>query len=286
VEAQRIGFEVARAGLAAGNMDWVDDGLRAIEWGLQESVLGPANNFYDERDFNKIAGHAMHPRSMFLEAAAETVWLVSEADVPSELKARAAAMMPTIERVALEFVQSGDVEDFLDRCQNSSQLAFVATGLQLAGQLTDNEILQNEAALVFERMIDMQLQDGAFGEKGGYDTSYHVQTLEMTTMYQAALSGGTAWYNTVADYNRAGAEWFLDRVQANGSIDTSGNKRTSADGDPIEGDFPKGLGIDGISIRLYEYAFLAGRIGEIGPIADLIQYHGQQYDHIEDILAA
>ena len=123
----------------------------------------------------------------------------------------------------------------------------------------------------------MQMADGAFLEKGGFDTSYQMNTLELTTAYNATLEPGE-WRNRVAAQNKLATDWFLSRVAADGSINTRGNTRQK-ECSSLLGYFPKGLDIDNIPIRLYYHAYLAGRIKVIAPVAAQIQFRGTTYDH-------
>lgn len=280
VEQQRVGFFVLRAGIAARNEDWIDIGLKAIEWGLQDHVLGPESNFPEERERDTAPGHALHPRSIFVAYAAQSVLLVKHSDVPHRYKRRALALVPAIGRAATSFVETGDADKFF-KVPNSSQLAFVATGIQLAGKLTDDKMLQAKAKEQMQHILGMQRPDGAFLEKHGHDTSYQMNTLDLTTTYASTLSDG-AWKRKVMAYNRAGADWFLARVDKDGIIDNTGNTRTAACDAPVIGDHPKGQDIDVIPTRLYYYAALDGRIAELGAIIDKIQYRGQSFDHIVD----
>lgn len=279
VEAQRLGFHIVRGGISANDTVLMDKGLSAIEWAFRDEVLGPQFNWPSQREFDEIIGHALHPRSVFLEFAARTVLLIRQSKAPADIKARAEALVPKMVKVAQGFVSTGDAARFFKKVPNSSQLAFVAVSIALVGDLAGDHALQNEAELLMRRVIKMQREDGAFFEKHGHDTSYQLNTLELTVTYESTLSVGSDWRRKVRNANRRGITWFFSRVSPDGSVDTSGNTRTVACGEPILGDFPKGLDIDTIPIRLYYYAFLHGNIGPLKSTIDTIQYHGQGFAH-------
>jgi hypothetical protein len=277
VETQKIGYQVLRAGLAANNSLWIDKGLRAIEWGLKPEVLGADGSFPDQRETETLAGRALHPKSIFLDSAAHAVLLIRQSDAPAAYKARAELLVPGIHLAVREIVDSGDAIRFFKNNGNSSQLAFVAMAIHQAGLMSGDQSLIDYARANFEQIFSMQKADGAFLEKGGFDTSYQMNTLELTTAYNATLEPGE-WRNRVAAQNKLATDWFLSRVAADGSINTRGNTRQK-ECSSLPGYFPKGLDIDNIPIRLYYHAYLAGRTKVVAPVAAQIQFRGTTYDH-------
>jgi hypothetical protein len=279
IENQKVGYQLVRAGIAANNMSWVDIGLRAIEWGLRPEVLGEDGSFPDQLHGDSSVGRELHPKSLFLDSAAHTILLVREADLPDEFKVRAEAMVPGLLLAVNLIVQNGDAEKYFRRVGNSSQLAFVAMSIHQAGLIAGDTTLVDFAKAKMEYILSVQYPDGGFLEKGGTDTGYQMNTLELTTAYNATLEPGE-WRDTVSLANKKATDWMLSRVRPDGSIDTTGNTRQQACGGSVPGDFPKGLDIDSTPIRLYYYALLAGSIKKIQPVADRIQFRGITYDHI------
>ena len=296
IEAQRIGYQVVLGGLAGGDLALVDRGLRAIEWGYRPDVMGPASDWSFNRDFGTILGHAAHPRTMFGAASVETVlaivgdpstWFGPNAAIYD----RAYALRSAIEQSATAYIASGDAVVFRAGCANSSQLVFQATWMQGTYVLTGDATFRVEAKETIRAMMALQRPDGAFGEKigpdgqRGFDTSYCVQTLRELVAYEEMLpgSGEGSWRTQVRDYITKGANWLLGRIRPDGSIDTTGNSRTAADGAPQEGSFAKGWEIDQTAITLAQYAVAFGRWEELAPVITAVQYHGQEYDHIGDI---
>lgn len=286
IEAQRVGYQVILGGLASEDVAMVSRGFQAIEWGFQPSVLGPNNDWSANREFNDILAHAAHPRTMFGSAAVKSMYAILVDDnMPSTLKDRAMQIVDRIQASASSYIVSGDALVFREQCVNSSQLVFQATWMQGAYRLTGLEGFKTEAKDTIRTMMDMQLEDGAFGEQGGFDTSYSVQTIRELVVYREMLSGDGlgGWKTKVSDYITAGVNWLLGRIAPDGSIDTTGNERTSADGPPQEGSFAKGWDLDQIAITLAQYAVAFGRWDELAPVITAVQYRGQEYDHIRDV---
>ena len=287
IEAQRIGYQVVLGGLAGGDLALVDRGLRAIEWGYRPDVLSPTNDWSFNRDYNTIVGHAAHPRTMFGAASVKTVIaILKDETLPTALQDRAMSLVVNgIEQSAAAYVASGDAETFRTQCVNSSQIAFQATWLQGAFKLTGEDTFKVEAKQTVKAMMDMQLDSGAFGEKDGYDTAYSLQTLRELVAYRDLIAGngGGAWFATVSDFITRGANWLIGRIRPDGSIDTAGNERTSADGPPQLGDHAKGWDIDQTAITLAQYASAFDRWDELEPLIMAVQYRGQAYDHIGDV---
>jgi len=292
IEAQRIGYQVVLGGLAGGDLAMVDRGLRAIEWGYRPDVLGPTNDWSSNRDFRVILAHAAHPRTMFGAASVETVLaiLTTEPIMP-DIDDRAAALTTAIRQSAITYMASGDAAMFRTGCINSSQLVFQATWMQGTYCLTGDATFRVEAKETIREMMSLQRPDGAFGEKigpdgqRGFDTSYCVQTLRELVAYEEMLpgSGDGSWRTQVRDYITRGANWLLGRIRPDGSIDTTGNSRTAADGPPQPGSFAKGWEIDQTAITLAQYAVAFGRWEELAPLINAVQYRGQEYDHIGDV---
>lgn len=288
IEAQRVGYQVVLGGLAGGDMALVDRGLRAIEWGYRPDVLGPANDWSQNRDFDSILAHAAHPRTMFGAASVKSIIAILESEtLPTALRDRAMHLVVNgVEQSAAAYIASGDAAMFRTECTNSSQISFQATWMQGAYVLTGDETYKTEAKETIRQMMDLQLDSGAFGEQGAYDTSYAVQTLRELVVYRDMLNGagGGAWHTQVSDFITRGANWLLDRISPNGEIKTVGNSRTAADGEPLKGDFAKGWDLDQVAITLAQYASAFGRWDELEPVINAVQYRGQEYDHISDVV--
>lgn len=280
IETQKVGYQLIRAGIASNNMAWVDRGLLAIEWGLQPSVLGSDGSFPDQRETDTVVGRALHPKSIFLDSAAHSVLVIRQSTAPQAIKDRAERLVPGLHLAVKEIVNSGDAAKFFKVVGNSSQLAFVAVAIHQVGLLANDPSLITLAQQQMQSIIDRQAASGAFLEKGGFDTSYQMNTLELTTAYNATLPAGE-WRDRVASSNRLAVDWFLSRIRPDGTVDTTGNTRQEACG-ATPGYFPKGLDIDNIPIRLLYYAYLSGRSPNILPIASKIQFAGVTYDHFGD----
>jgi hypothetical protein len=286
IEAQRIGYQVVLGGLASNAVAMIDLGLKAIEWGYQPSVMGATNDWSGNRDYATILAHAAHPRTMFGAASVETVLAILTAErVMPGIDDRASALTTAIRYSAAAYIESGDAAAFRVDCTNSSQLVFQATWMQGAAVLTGDIGFKAEAKATIRAMMALQLDSGAFGEKGGYDTGYTVQTLRELVAYRDMLAGegGGSWWTQVTTFINRGANWLISRISPDGAIDTTGNSRTAADGPPLMGDFPKGWDRDAPAIVLAQYATAFGRWDELAPLITAVQFRGQAYDHIGDI---
>ena len=280
IETQRRGLDKVEAGVAGGSSTMIDQGLKAIEWGLRSSVRGANNSYPDQRDTDTAPAHALHPKAEFLEAAAHAVVIIAQsAAISPEFKQRAAALVPLIHDVARYLIDSGDVASLFSSAENSNQLAFVAVSLFQTGRLANDTAMTASADALMQQILSMQRGDGVYPEKRGHDTGYQLVTVKQVTTYTNLVTD-PAWRATLLAANTRAVNWFISRVRGDGSIDTTGNTRTTACGQRVPGTAPKGGAIDRATIRLYYHAFLAGSVSEIGPIADLIQQYGQDYDHI------
>lgn len=281
IESQRIAWFVVSAGLAATGDErraLLDAGLRALEWSFAQQ--GDDGSFPLERAAAPEKSNSLHPKSEFLYAAASCLVALTESEIDPDLRARVEVLRPKLARSASWMAGSQDLVTFFTPEKNTNQRLFIVSALQLASVVGLDPALATKAEELLTQTLESQTPEGVLPEDGGFDSSYQMVSVELLVRFASTVTDD-ALRGIVFDATRRGVDAFLARVAADGTIDTSDNTRTAGCGDPIPGCGPKGKDVDVIPLRLHEFAFLAGKQCEIGPVAEAIESQGQGFDHIE-----
>jgi hypothetical protein len=282
VESLRRAYYVVAAGLIskdADRDDLLDRGIKAFEYGFSQA--GPDGSFPNERGGTKKKQNSLHPKSEFIEASARTILLLQQSDLAPAYDRRVKALVPQLRKSALWLANSQDTVAFFGRAKNTNQLMFVASGLQQAGVVTGDRQLTDRARELMETILKRQTADGAFPEKGGYDTNYQTVSLELLARYAHALPQ-SPWRDQVMTALRKGSDRFLASVDPQtGVISDAANTRTMACGAAVSGSDPKGKDIDIVPLRLYYLGFLLNDEARLSRVADRIQETGQSFTHKE-----
>jgi hypothetical protein len=176
---------------------------------------------------------------------------------------------------------SPDTLAFFQRVKNTNQLMSVAAGLQEASVVTGRPELAVRAKGMMEQILARQLADGAFPEKGGFDSNYQTLSLELLGRYYATLEP-SPWRDRIGAALRKGLDRFLLAVDPEtGVINDDGNSRTVACGAPVAGTAPKGKDLDIVPLRLYYLGFLLNDEARLAPLAERILATGQSFSHSE-----
>jgi|GEM_PF-2335074 len=285
VEMQRSATWIIAAGAISSGAEQIrlyDLGLKAFEWGF--SHAGADGSFPTERGGTTKKQSSLHPKSMFIEAAARSLLLLSSREMPTPaLKARVDALIPKLHQSASWMANSADLTAFLARAKNTNQIMFIATGLQETAKITGDQALAMKAESIIKSVIAKQFADGTIPEAGGFDMSYQTVSLELMGRYYDTLPEGP-WRTTVYNSLRLGTNKFLSTVQADGRLYAPDSTRTVPCGERILGTGPKGRNIDIIPLRVYFLSQLLKDEARMRPIGAKIHAYGQGYTHEEECL--
>jgi hypothetical protein len=280
VESLRRAYFVVAAGLLAEGAEQdrlLDQGLKAFEWGFTQA--GEDGSFPNERGGVKKKQNSLHPKAVYIEAAARTLLLLKQAAPDARTRARAEALTPALLKSADWLANSPDTVAFFQRVKNTNQLMSVAAGLQEASLVADSPELAVKAKALMEQILERQQADGAFPEKGGFDSNYQTLSLELLGRYYATLEP-SPWRDRIGAALRKGLDRFLVAVDPQtGVINDDANSRTVACGAPVEGTAPKGKDLDIVPLRLYYLGFLLNDAARLEPLADRIHATGQSFSH-------
>jgi hypothetical protein len=276
VEYQRHAVDAILAGLVAHDPRLIDDGLRALEWGFAQA--GTDGSFPTERGGTDRKQNALHPKAVFLAAAAHSILLIRRSDADARFKVRAEALVPRLLKSARWMMASDDLAKFFRRAGNTNQLFSAALALHEASLLGRDAAL---AAAAREKMVFIlarQTPDGTFPEKGGFDASYQSLSLEFLARYALSLAASRERETALAALRR-GVARLVRIIRTDGTIDTRSNTRTEPCGPPVRGNRAKGRDIDILPRRLHLFAYVLDE-PRLGTTAELTLAAGQRFGHI------
>lgn len=122
-----------------------------------------------------------------------------------------------------------------------NRLLFDARAFLACGRLTPQPEIAGVADAFVRRALALQAPDGWFDESGGWDTSYQAVTLEIGTDVHSLLTAG-ALKDSLGNALQSGSEWLTSRIDEEGRVNSTGNRRTCSGGESFLGT-PKQLSI-------------------------------------------
>jgi hypothetical protein len=277
VEYQRHAFEIIAAGIAARHANLVGKGLLALEWGFAQA--GADGSFPAERGGTDRKQHALHPKAVFLEAAAHSILLIRQSDVDRRFKDRTEALVPKLRLSARWMMNSQDLFKFFRRAGNTNQLFSAALALHKAGLVSGEKTLVDGARQRIDAILRLQTADGTFPEKAGFDSSYQSLSLDFLARYVLTLPP-SQWRDTVTSALRKGVDRLLRAVRADGTVDTRSNTRTIACRRAVPGTHAKGRDIDILPRRLRLYGYVLNEPAKFDALSDKVLAAGQGFSHI------
>ena len=229
IEEQRIGRDYVVAGLAFGNKDEIRWGLKVLQWGFARMEPDGLFNHHD----------AYHSAAFFVEATANALLLLEASPFRTEFAAQRDTLKPKLLTAAHWLVRT-DVHDLywngVRAARNklpggSPERAYGhrryldAAAIGETGLLCHDQVLiENSAALIHDGLA-MQRPDGVNPEKGGHDTCYQATGLLYACRYYQLVADEALRTAMRPMLDKAFA-WLIPRVQADGTLDVTGNTRT------------------------------------------------------------
>ncbi len=280
VESLRRAYFIVAAGLLAEGQEadrLLDQGLKAFEWGFQQA--GDQGSFPNERGGTTKKQNSLHPKAVYIEAAARTLLLLQQSDVDATTRRRIEALIPALHKSARWMAESQDTVIYFKRNRNTNQLMVVATGLQETAIVTGDQALAAKAQALMEEVLARQTDDGAFPEKGGFDSGYQGVSLELLGRYFATLKP-SPWRARVEAALRKGTDRLVTAIDpATGQINDSANTRTVACGAPVDEDDPKAKPVLRSSLRIHYLGHLLNDEARLSPLAERVSEQGQVFTH-------
>lgn len=217
VELQREGGRWVQAGVAHGNREAVEWGLKQLRWGFRQMA----------EDGSFACEDAFHSASFLVEAASHAVFLIEASPFAAELEAEVAVLKPLLLRCALWMISPANFRAAESQRIYGHRRFLVGCGLLRCGMIHDHAELRRVAEYFIEDGIRLQRADGVFPEKGGHDSSYQAVSLiylQRLTLLAPDDVRRVAW-NGAAE---RGMKWLLGRLDEGGRVSVAGNTRTGS----------------------------------------------------------
>ena len=282
IEGQRNVTMVIAAGLVTPDpvqrAALLEQGITATEWAFTQA--GADGSFPKERGGSKAKSNAIHPKGMFLESVARSVWVLESFGVDPAYQARVAALKERLVFSVRWMAGSADLVNFMEQAKNTNQLLFNTLAIHQTGVVTGDAALLQKAHSSMERLLERQTEDGTIPENGGFDTGYQSVSLQLLAQYALSLPA-SPWRDRVMAALRLGTTRLVQSIDpATGKMNAGANTRTMACGDAVPGPGPKGKDIDVFPLRLYLLSYVLSD-PSLDALGDKVMENGQSFDHIE-----
>jgi hypothetical protein len=275
IQRQRRAYEVIAGGVATGGpagSSMIDQGLTAVRWGFDRS--GPDGSFPQQ------GGRSVLARTFFVESSARALLLLRDARVSAQTKARARALEPAVRRSAEWIANSAPLRDALRSPGNTNLYFVVAAALQEAAALSDSAALRAKAQQSAAVGLSLQLPDGTFPERRGFDSNYQSVSLAFGARYASQLPPSPWRTRVLAALDRGAARLLRVIDVRTGQVDDRGNTRTVSCARPAAAArADNSSAADNLALRLYYIAHVLNR-RDIAASAPQIESGGQDFRHV------
>lgn len=152
-----------------------------------------------------------------------------------------------------------------------NRLLFDARALLACTALAPDDALRRSAETFVQRALQLQSPEGWFVEGGSWDTNYQAVALEIGADVHAVMPGGSTRDALSASLVR-GAGWLTARVDAQGRVNSRGNRRTCGGGESFLGT-PKSLSLPSVVTGLGRVAASVGDVpGAVAAVQRVYQW--------------
>jgi hypothetical protein len=216
IEEQSRGYLAIAAGVAQKDTEAIERGLRILEWGFRQQG----------RDGGFTCPDSFHSTSFFVEAAAHSCLLLQASSFAERYQSRIQAMKPRIAAAARWMVRP-EVEGpgIRKNLPFTHRFYLVGAALGETGVLVGDPALVKRSMQYVQKAISLQDASGFNPEVNGHDTSYHALGLYYALVYFVLVADARMQEDMSPALNK-GVAWLKSRIQADGSIDSTGNTRT------------------------------------------------------------
>jgi hypothetical protein len=217
VEMQRDGGRWVESGLAHGNTEAVEWGLKQLEWGFARM----------KEDGSFDCGDPFHSASFLVETSARSILLIEASPMADRFKPRLEGLKRPLLMGARWIASPANHRAAESQRIYGHRRFLLGCGLAQCARIHDDEALRRTAAYFIEDGVRMQRGDGAFPEKGGHDSSYHAVALiylQRILLLTPEESRPPSW----TDAARRGADWLASRIDTRGVVGVKGNTRTGS----------------------------------------------------------
>jgi hypothetical protein len=248
IEQQRYGGDLVAGGLAVGDTDAIDRGLRIFAWGWAQQQ--PDGSFECPDTF--------HSTSLFVEAVAHALLLLEASPYKDRYAAASAAMKPKLLKAARWMTTpAAEERGKRNNAPYTHRRFLVACALGQTGVLMNDEALVKRSAPYVREGLALQDPAGFFPEKGGWDSSYNAVGLFLAQRYYAIVADDALRPDLYASLGKAAA-WQKSRLLPDGTVSVEGNTRVNATPEKGRNGTPKKVAVGHVFRAFAYWARLSG----------------------------
>jgi hypothetical protein len=217
IEEQRAGGLDVIAGALRNQPAIIADGLKMFHYGLTRETASGA-----------FPGSAwpFHGAAMFLAEAAPSLLFLRYSSYASEFRSEIRWDALRMKQAALHMVSVVGGVGHIDDTTKNHRYYEAALALEATGLLAHDTTLQRWSTLYVREGMRMEQTDGVMPENGGHDTGYQALGMTYAARYLELRRGGllvSRLYQTL----KRGEDWELARVRPDGTIDQTGDTRST-----------------------------------------------------------
>jgi hypothetical protein len=248
IEQQRYGGDAIDAGVAKDDVAAIDRGLKILRWGFE----------HQESDGSFNCPDSFHSMSFFIESAAHACLILRESPYAEKYAQEIDWMKPRLLKAAHWMTEPAKEE--MGRRGNAPythRRYLVAAALGEVGVLCDDSALLDKSKEYVREGIGLQESSGINPEKNGYDTSYQAVGLFYAERYYDWVAD-TQTKSELLSMLQKGNDWLKNRINQDGTIDTSGNTRTGEGQELSRNGIPKTINYGIVYRGFYHWYLISG----------------------------
>jgi hypothetical protein len=216
LEYQRAGALDVIAGVLRHDPTLIEEGLRMFHYGLARQA--PDGSFPGSR-------WPFHGTALFLSEAAPALLILKASAAEAKYQGEIAWEASRMRLAARNMVHWVGGPPHIDDSTKNHRWFEAAIALGATSVLAGDQTLRTWSTLYAWGGLRMGRRDGVMPEDGGHDSGYQAVGLTSATQYLALVATGALRSALQVALTRS-EQWELSRIEADGSINQSGDTRT------------------------------------------------------------
>jgi len=233
LSAQRVAPKMIARGIADGNVNLIDRGVKGIEYGFAQQ--NPDGSFRNGMGVAVDDPDALEANTFFLQAVGHGYLLLAQSEYKGQFLPRLDALKPKINK-ALEWLLPRKDTLWAKAKSAPNRLVFDALAFELNGIVLNNKSYQETGDWFVREYLKSQRPDGVFVEHGGHDSSYQAAGMLKVQIY-ALYCDDLALRDQINAAVHKGIAWEKTRILDTGEVSITGNTRTGNRQEKFAGEY-------------------------------------------------
>lgn len=220
---QRYALDLIIYGIAADNMAVLKQGVNGIRYGFtRQNRDGSFEVGFLSRRSTDI-GKRLSNAAMFLNAAAISYQLLHHSPYRRRFLKPLTEMRLGI-RKTLYWLTQHDLKLFLHDQDSAYHLLNDGLAYINCGEIYNNAALVKRGHIFLDIALELQRDDGAFGEYQGHDSSYQASNIVLLMYYMLFVGNRSCFYKVLRAIAMA-LRWEKTRILPSGKVNSRNNTR-------------------------------------------------------------